>query len=532
MGRIKDFFMGPQQDKGSTEKELFTGTETEASEPIMKSLRENDEIIQNAFSLSIDFHYSTLVVGKREAIAYYFDTLITKDRLTEEIFEPLVSADGSDTLLESGNLEEFRKKFFASVPYKFAENYHQIFWKLLNGYAVIIIDGIEQALCINLGSIEKRPVSEPSTQTIIRGPKDSFTETMNTNISLIRRRIRNPNLCFEQYRVGQDTKTAVVVGYIKNITNEALVKEVKSRIEKVNVVGLFDSGNIEEFLTDKTLTPFPLTFNTERPDNIAANLIEGKVAVLVDGSPFALSVPTVFTDFFISTEDYYQPFFMASFIRLIRYVSFMLSLLLPSLYVAISTYHHELIPTSLLISVQAQREGVPFPAVIEILLMELTFEVLREAGVRMPRAVGQTVSIVGALVIGQAAVDAGLVSSVLIIIVALTAIASFVSPIYNFSIATRILRFVYILMAALIGLYGVLLLVVIMVIHLTTLRSFGVPYLAPVAPMMLEDQKDVFIRMPVWDNITRPSYLKPKHGKKTENKSDNSGPSQDKGNFS
>lgn len=494
-------------------------------------MKENDEIIQEAFSLSIDFHYSTLIVGQRDAIVYYFETLISKDRLTEEIFEPLISAEGADSVIEKGDLEEFRKEYFASVPYKFAENYHQIYWKLLNGYAVIIIDGIEQALCINLGSIEKRTVSEPSTQTIIRGPKDSFTETLNTNISLIRRRIRNPNLCFEQYRIGQDTKTAVVVGYIKNITNEALVKEVKSRIEKVNVVGLFDSGNIEEFLTDKSLTPFPLTYNTERPDNIAANLIEGKVAVFVDGSPFALSVPTVFTDFFISTEDYYQPFFMASFIRIIRYISFMLALLLPSLYVAISTYHHELIPTSLLISVQAQREGVPFPAVIEILLMELTFEVLREAGVRMPRAVGQTVSIVGALVIGQAAVEAGLVSSVLIIIVALTAIASFVSPIYNFSIATRILRFVYIVVAALIGLYGVLLLVVIMVIHLTSLRSYGVPYLAPVAPLLLEDQKDVFIRMPVWENITRPSYLKPKHTKKTTDSGNNSGPSKDKGNF-
>ncbi len=530
MGKLKKFLLGESGDNSSTDKELYSQEET--SEPLLKSLKDNDDIIQKEFSLSIDFHYSTLIVGKRDAIAYYFDTLISKERLTEEIFEPLVAAEGSDTVLQSGNLEEFRKEFFASVPYKFAENYHQIFWKLLNGYAVIVIDGIEKALCINLGSIEKRSVSEPSTQTIIRGPKDSFTETMNTNISLIRRRIRNPNLCFEQYRVGQDTKTAVVVGYIKNITNDDLVKEVKSRIEKVNVVGLFDSGNIEEFLTDKSLTPFPLTFNTERPDNIAANLIEGKVAVLVDGSPFALSVPTVFTDFFISTEDYYQPFFMASFIRLIRYVSFMVSLLLPSLYVAISTYHHELIPTSLLISVQAQREGVPFPAVIEILLMELTFEVLREAGVRMPRAVGQTVSIVGALVIGQAAVEAGLVSSVLIIIVALTAIASFVSPIYNFSIATRILRFAFILMGALIGLYGVLLLVVIMVIHLTGLRSYGVPYLAPVAPLLLEDQKDVFVRMPVWDNITRPSYLKPKHTKKTSDQGNNSGPSQDKGNFS
>jgi spore germination protein KA len=525
---LNKMFSNNEVKMSATEKELYKDGGEER--PLHPSLEEIDAIIKKEFSHSIDFHYSTVLVGNRDGKVYYFDTLINKERMTEEIYDPLTSTEGKDAIEGTDHLEEFRKEYFSSVPNTFAENYHQVFWKLLNGYAVLVINGIEKAICINLGTLEKRTVSEPSTQTIIRGPKDSFTESIKTNLSLIRRRIRNPNLCFEQYRVGQDTRTAVVVAYMKSITNEELVKEVKSRIEKINVVGLFDSGNIEEFLTDKSFTPFPLTFNTERPDTAAANLIEGKIIIIVDGSPFALSVPTVFTDFFISTEDYYQPFFMASFIRVIRYVAFMLSLLLPSLYVAISTYHHELIPTSLLISVQAQREGVPFPAVIEILLMELTFEVLREAGVRMPRAVGQTVSIVGALVIGQAAVEAGLVSSVLIIIVALTAIASFVSPIYNFSVATRILRFVYIIVAAMIGLYGVLLLVVIMVVHLTSLRSFGVPYLAPIAPLLMEDQKDVFLRMPVWNNITRPSYLKPKHGKKVGDKASPGSTSQDKGN--
>jgi spore germination protein KA len=199
---------------------------------------------------------------------------------------------------------------------------------------------------------------------------------------------------------------------------------------------------------------------------------------------------------------------MSSFIRIIRYVSFMVALILPSIYVAITTYHHELLPTDLLISIQSQREGVPFPAVIEILIMELTFEILREAGVRMPRAVGQTVSIVGALVIGQAAVEAGLVSNVLVIVVAFTAIASFVSPIYNFSISTRLLRFVLIFAASGAGLYGILMFLIAMVAHLVSLRSFGVPYLAPVAPLIMEDQNDVFIRLPGWSNKTKPSYLK------------------------
>ena len=233
----------------------------------------------------------------------------------------------------------------------------------------------------------------------------------------------------------------------------------------------------------RVLRFFPFLLNTERPDSACANLLEGKVIIIVDGSPFALISPVVFTDFFQSSEDYYQPFVMGSFIRFIRYISFMIALILPSLYVAISTFHHELMPTQLLISIQAQREGVPFPAVVGVLVMELTFEVLREAGVRMPRAVGQTVSIVGALVIGQAAVEAGLVSNVLVIVVAFTAIASFVSPIYNFSISTRLLRFVIFFAAPFFGLYGVLVFLVLMVIHLISLRSFGVALFSACCPI-------------------------------------------------
>jgi spore germination protein KA len=229
----------------------------------------------------------------------------------------------------------------------------------------------------------------------------------------------------------------------------------------------------------------------------------------------------------MSAEDNYQNYVMSSFVRMIRYLSFMIGLLMPSAYVGVLTFHHELLPTTLLLSVIAQREDVPFPAVVEVFIMEITFEILREAGVRMPRAVGQTVSIVGALVIGQAAAEAGIISNIMVIIVAITAIANFVFPNYSFANASRLIRFILIIVASILGLYGVLLVLVFMVAHLSSLRSFGVPYLAPVAPFIVEDQKDVFVRLPIWSMNKRPAYLSPNISKKQKAQGSPSPPKQE-----
>ena len=482
-------------------------------------IEETKKNIQNQFGNSSDFTITPLLMGQSNGMVVYLNTMIDKNLLAEYVVTPLKKFNNQNGMITTGDLESFRKDYLSGLISERITNFHQLTWCILSGYAVIIVDGICEAIGIEIGNAEKRPITEPSTQTVIRGPKDSFTESLQTNISLIRRRIKNPNVRFTSYVIGKDTRTSVSIGYIEGITNQDILDEVTKRVEAIETSSILDSGNIEEYIADKSFTPFPMSNNTERPDAISAGLIEGRIAILVDGSPFVLQVPSVMTDFFKSSEDYYQPFFMASFIRLIRYMSFMIALVLPSLYVAITTYHQELMPTQLLISVQAQREGVPFPAVFEILMMELTFEVLREAGIRMPRAVGQTVSIVGALVIGQAAVEAGLVSNVLVIIVAFTAIASFVSPIYNFSISTRLLRFVLIIGASLLGLYGILIILILMVVHLTSLRSFGVPYLTPVAPLIIEDQKDLFVRFPIWNLHSRPAYLKsssPKFSEETK----------------
>jgi spore germination protein KA len=506
-----------KRNQETTDAQLFHTEDIQVE--FSPSLEKNKEELEGLFHGTFDFEMDEIQVGNKNGFICYLSTMLDKGQLTEKILEPIYNCNHDHQVItDDKSFEKIRESYFPSLPYDYAHTLHQVVWHILNGYAVILIKGLNKAFSLEIGNIEKRSVEEPSTQTIIRGPKEGFIENMNTNISLVRRRIRNPSLKFERYQIGKDSRTDVAIAYMDNITNLDVLDEVRRRIEKIDVGAILDSGNIEEFITDETYTPFPLIFNTERSDTIASHLLDGKIAIFVDGTPFVLTLPCVFSDFFQSSEDYYQPFFMASFVRFIRYISFMIALTLPSLYVAISSFHHELLPTQLLISVQAQREGVPFPAVIEILLMELSFEVLREAGVRMPRAVGQTVSIVGALVIGQAAVEAGIVSNVLVIIVAFTAIASFVSPIYNFAISTRLLRFLLIFAASAMGLYGVLVGLIVMVIHLVSLRSFGISYLTPVAPLQIEDQQDVFVRMPIWKNKRRPSYLMTKAPvKKTSN---------------
>jgi spore germination protein KA len=504
---FRDLF--PQQKETKQEK-------LKVDEPYLsRNLLKNKETLLNIFGTTSDLSLLQIKFANKNSYLLYLSSMVNTKEVNERIVTKLSDLNQTQKIIiTDDDLESVREEFFSGLAFSGVRDFRMIVGDLVNGHVVFIVDRHDMALSFAVNDIEHRTIAEPSTQTIIRGPKDSFTEGIDTNISLIRRRIRNPSLQFEKQVMGQDSRTFVALAYMNGVVNQGILKEAKKRLEKVNLHALLDSGNLEEAISDETFTPFPLIFNTERPDVIASGLIEGKIAIIVDGSPFVLLIPAVLTDFFQSSEDYYQPFLMSSFIRVIRYISFMVALILPSIYVSITTYHHELLPTDLLISIQSQREGVPFPAVIEILIMELTFEILREAGVRMPRAVGQTVSIVGALVIGQAAVEAGLVSNVLVIVVAFTAIASFVSPIYNFSISTRLLRFVLIFAAAVAGLYGILLFLIVMVAHLVSLRSFGVPYLAPVAPLIVEDQQDVFIRLPGWSNKTRPTFLKTEQSNK------------------
>ncbi|MEA3321724.1 MAG: spore germination protein [Bacillota bacterium] len=378
---------------------------------------------------------------------------------------------------------------------------------ILCGGAILLIDGVTSGLKINVSGWKERGVTESSTENVVRGPKESFTETLRTNTSLVRRKIKDSSLRIEELQVGKITKTDIAIVHIEGITNEKIVEEVRSRIKRIEIDSILESSYIEELIEDETYTPFPTLYNTERPDVIAAGLLEGRVAIFVDGTPFVLLAPALFTQFFQSAEDYYQRWDIATLLRMLRVLAFFVSLLGPSLYIALINFHQEMLPTTLLIDLAAQREGVPFPAVIEALLMEVTLEILREAGLRLPKAIGQTVSIVGALVIGQTAVEAGIVSATMVIVVSITAISNFILPSFSMGISIRILRFGFIIFAATFGLYGITIGLFFLTLHLCSLRSFGVPFLTPIAPFVKEDQKDTLWRMPTWKRYTRPRLV-------------------------
>lgn len=381
---------------------------------------------------------------------------------------------------------------------------------ILDGSCVFLVSGTSAGLLINAENWQHRPIGEPITEAVVRGPSESFNEHIAVNVSLIRKRLKTHDLKMGKFEIGQLSRTDVVISYIKGIANEDVINEVRERLERIDIDSVNDSGEIEQFIEDNPYSPFPQISYTERPDIVSASLSDGQVVVLVDGSPFVFILPALFVDFLSSPEDYYVRFYFGTFIRMLRYIAFGIAIFLPSIYVAMTTYHQEMIPMSLLTTLIAVRAAVPFPAVIEALLMEFTFEVLREAGIRLPKPIGEAVSIVGALILGELAVSVGIVSNVMVIIVAFTGIAFFVIPKYNQSTSIRLLRFPLMVLAGTIGLFGIILGFLFLLIHIVSLRSFGVPYLSPFTPLSVSDLKDSFVRFPIWLIRKRPKYMNKK----------------------
>lgn len=406
--------------------------------------------------------------------------------------------------------------------------WNKLFLSLVSGQTILLIDGCDRAIACSAQGGELRAVTEPTTEPAVRGPKESFVESLITNTAMVRRRIKSPNLWVETMQIGKITQTDVAILYVKGIVSDKLLNEVKERLGKMDVDEVLGSNTIEEWINDDTWTLWPTIFITERPDVVAGNLMEGRVAIFVDGTPIPLILPATWIQFFQTAEDYYLRWNITSFLRLLRIIAFLITLLGPSLFIAFISFHSELIPTPLLVSLSAQRHGIPFPVFIEALLMEFTFEFLREAGVRMPRPIGQAVSIVGALVLGQAAVQAGIVSSAMVIVVAGTAIASFTIPHVSMTDATRLLRLVMMILAASFGLYGIGLGVIVLVAHTCSIRSFGIPYLAPFAPLIISDWKDTILRFPKTFLSKRPRLINQMKTKRVGN-TQNLGPSPREG---
>lgn len=475
------------------------------------SLDENLEKIKLLLTDCEDVIYKEFRVGIEQNLKFaliFTDGLVDKAFINDSILADLMY-HAREIPPEAPALKDelFNLVRYGSVPspeLKEITNLDDAVLAILTGDTVMLIDGTANIIVAGTKGWPARGVSEPSTESVIRGPREGFTETYRFNSALVRRRIRDPRLKLKQMQVGRRSVTDIGIMYIEDIAQPELVEEVKRRLKTIDIDAILDSGYIEELIEDNPYSLFPTIKATERPDKVAAALFQGKVAILIDNTPFALIVPATFNAFFHAAEDHYIRWIPATVLRLMRFIAGTLSLITPALYIAVTSYHPGILPTELVLSIAAARDGVPFPAVIEALILELTFELLREAGVRLPTIIGGVVGIVGGLVIGQAAVEAGIVSPIMVIIVAVTAISSFSIPDYGFSNAFRLFRFLLIFAAGFLGLYGMILGLLLMLGHLVRLKSFGTPYLSPFVVFTASDLKDTMVRLPIFMMKNRP----------------------------
>jgi len=498
-----------RRKKSKNKNNIDSSSPSNQDDMLSTQLTINEQIIRNSFKNFSDLIIRTIPVSQETKILLiYIDGLSDTKILDEVLLKPLMFEGLPQGMGGMSTISQvLEKQLLAVSVVKTVLKMPEIITGILKGSVAILADGEAKGILAELTGFEKRAIDEPQTESTIRGPRDGFIEDLRTNTTLLRRRIRSTRFKLEAFTIGDLTQTDVVIAYIEGIASESLLVEVRSRIERIQIDAVLGSGFIEEFIEDVPFSPMPQIQNTERPDIVASSLIEGKVAILVDNTPFALIVPMTFWSGLQAVEDYYERFIYTTFIRWLRYILFNFSLFMPSLYVALTTYHPKLIPAPLLISIAAARDSVPFPAIVEAFIMEFMFEGLREAGVRLPKAIGPAVSIVGALVIGQAAVQAGIVSTPMVIVVATTGIASFAIPRYNLGTAFRMIRFVMLILAGIFGLYGIVIGFIALTIHLVNLRSFGVPYFSPVAPQIPNHLKDVLVRPPRWSLTYRPALI-------------------------
>jgi spore germination protein len=470
--------------------------------PLYPELQDNIDLLKRLFSDCSDFVIREFKLKNSvHAVALLVDGLIDTKEVNTALKTLMVLEDGDD------DIKVIEEALLPVSQISRVNDYKQLIQAVLSGDTGIIVEGNTEALALGIRGAEKRSVNEPEGEAVVRGPREGFIENIRTNTSMLRRKLKTPRLKLKSLVVGRETNTNIVIAFLEGITDPKIVEEVTYRVSKIDMDAVLESGYVEELIQDNMYSPFPQVMYSERPDTVAGALLEGRVAIFVDGTPMVLIVPATFWMLMQANEDYFERFQMATLVRWLRYMFLVVALVTPAVYVAITTYHQQMLPTTLLLSVAAAREAIPFPAIVEALIMEIAFEALREAGIRLPKTVGQAVSILGALVVGQAAVQAGIVSAPMVIVVSITGIASFTTPHFNAAIALRMLRFPLMIAASILGIYGILVGILIILGHMANLRSFGVPYLSPIAPMSVGDLKDILIRGP-WTTLEkRPSFL-------------------------
>lgn len=473
----------------------------------------NIEKIKEAFTDCADIVYKDFLIGEKldtKLTLVYIDGLIDKDLITENVTKTLMSGirEPNPKKIKENLYETLKKASISASEIKDVDFLEQAIDSMLEGDTALFIDDYEQGMIIGSRGWEMRGLQEPQSEALVRGPRDGFNETIKTNITLVRRRIRDTKLKVKMVKIGRRSKTDIAIMYIDDIVDKRIVKEIEERLAKIDTDLILESGNIEGFIEDDNYSIFPQIQNTERPDSVASSLYEGRVAILVDNTPFALMLPMDLNAMFISAEDYYERWVATFIIRPIRYLAVVTATLAPALYIAVTSFHPGILPTKLALHIAASRAVVPFPAFLEAFLMILTVEFLRESGTRISGPIGTTVGVVGGLVIGQSAVEAGLVAPLMVIITALTTVSIFMMPNYSFNVSLRIINFMMMGLASVLGLYGIILGVIALAIHLCTLTCYGVPYFAPFGILGKEtrDLQDSIIRFPIGKMKLRPHY--------------------------
>lgn len=474
---------------------------------MINDIQKIEKYIKNEFGNSSDLVFRKIKIKNKTVMYVYLSSVTSDDKVSDFLMKDLSSYFKNKKTNFFDNVFKTLENSIYNSNLAIEDNMNSIFDKLTSGYTVVFVDKEKKAISIETKNELDRGITESTSENVVRGPKDSFNENNSTNLGLIRKRIKTNKLWFKELIVGRKTKTRITISYIEDIADKKRVAEIEKVINKIDIDGIIDSGYIRDFLTINNSTSFPKLKSTERPDVACASLLEGKIVILVENSPFVLIMPATLTDFIHTPEDYYQKTANINFTRLLRVLSLFLTIITPAFYIAVTTFNQEMIPNELLISLAIQQDGVPFPTAFEVIMMMITFEILRESDIRIPSPMGAAISIVGALVLGDAAVSAGIVSPIVIIVVAITSICGLLFTDIDFVNAIRIWRLIFIIFATLAGLIGIFVASVIFITKLASIETNGVAYLAPFSPLYQKDLKDSIIRFPINKIKNRPSYL-------------------------
>lgn len=446
---------------------------------------------------------------------YVLNPLMHKNQTnTEKSTETLIINKNTDLNFHTTQTPELQNIIYNSLisqnSIKTENEFSNIIPEINAGFTCLLVDTLDQAFCVEAKGYKTRSITKPENEVVVRGSQEAFVENIRTNTSMIRRIINNENLVIEQLSLGKVTKTAVSFCYMKNIANEDLVNEVRFRLSNIDIDSIINSGTIEQLIQDSSSILFPQTFATERCDRACNNILEGRVVILVNGNPYALIVPAILIDFITSPEDTNLKHQYGNLIRVIRSIAFFVAMFMPALYVAVTNFHQELLPTDLVFAISAMRRSIPFPVIVELLIMEISFELIREASLRVPAPIGSTIGIIGGLILGEAAVSANLVTPLLIIIVAVTGICSYAIPDFSLNFTIRTFRFMYIILGYIAGFLGISFGMFIQLILLSNLQSFGASYFSPYLPPTNKNTDSSFFIKPIWKKENRSSFLNTK----------------------